>query len=124
MTEEIINKTFGDKIADWITSYIGSWLFVFIQSMVLILWIFMNARNIVEYDPYPFILLNLVLSFQAAYYGPIIMISQNRQMSFDRKTTNNDLTVDIDTNKAIKALFVLIEEMSTKIDNLSSQKQG
>ena len=72
--------TFGAPIADAVAATMGSWSFIIAQSIVLALWIVVNVVAWVEHwDPYPFILLNLALSFQAAYAAPFIMISQNRQ---------------------------------------------
>ncbi|MDD5652480.1 MAG: DUF1003 domain-containing protein, partial [Candidatus Moranbacteria bacterium] len=86
---------FGDRAADKITEIIGSWKFIIIQSILLFLWV---AVNIVawmsHWDPYPFILLNLALSFQAAYAAPIIMMSQNRVADRDRKKWEQDLATD------------------------------
>ncbi|WP_233130236.1 DUF1003 domain-containing protein [Synechococcus sp. 1G10] len=77
--------TWGEYLADRVAAVVGSWRFILIQSAILVLWIFINASIKSErWDPYPFILLNLMLSFQAAYAAPIIMMSQNRQASIDR----------------------------------------
>lgn len=80
----------GAAAADWITARVGSWRFILWQSGLLVLWLSANIFAWVQaWDPYPFILLNLVLSFQAAYTAPIIMMSQNRMGDIDRarKTT-------------------------------------
>lgn len=70
---------FGDRVADRVTAAIGSWPFIIIQSSLLITWVILNVLAVINHwDPYPFILLNLMLSFQAAYTGPIVMMSQNR----------------------------------------------
>ncbi len=88
-------KTFGDKFADKITEGIGSWKFIIIQSIILIIWMILNTVAWVRHwDPYPFILLNLALSFQAAYAAPIIMMSQNRSAARDRKKADWDLATD------------------------------
>ena len=71
--------TFGQKIADTVAATMGSWRFIIIQTTILVLWIALNITAWIEHwDPYPFILLNLALSFQAAYAAPFIMMSQNR----------------------------------------------
>ncbi|MDN6018760.1 MAG: DUF1003 domain-containing protein, partial [Enterobacterales bacterium] len=78
--------TLGQRMADGVTSVIGSWRFIIIQSILLACWMVGNAwfgHN--AWDPYPFILLNLLLSFQAAYTAPAIMMSQTRQSDMDRK---------------------------------------
>lgn len=76
----------GDEIADKVTEALGSWDFILIQSFVLMLWIVLNSvRWFWHFDPAPFILLNLCLSFQAAFTGPIVLLSQNRQAEKDRK---------------------------------------
>src|SRR4051812_20341274 len=70
----------GARLADRVAETVGSWRFIIIQSVLLGVWIILNMVAVVnQWDPYPFILLNLVLSFQAAYAAPIIMMSQNRQ---------------------------------------------
>ena len=90
--------TFGQRVADGFATMMGSWPFIIIQSIILITWVTLNIMAWVRHwDPYPFILLNLVLSFQAAYAAPIIMMSQNRQADKDR------LAADIDHQINTKA---------------------
>ena len=87
--------TLGDKFADIVVSTVGSWRFVIIQSVLLLLWIILNVTAYIKHwDPYPFILLNLMLSFQAAYTAPIIMMSQNRQATIDRQDAKYDYEVN------------------------------
>lgn len=88
-------KSFGERAADAITRGIGSWRFIIIQSVILSIWIILNLCAWVNHwDPYPFILLNLALSFQAAYAAPIIMMSQNRSAARDRSKAEADLATD------------------------------
>lgn len=90
--------TIGAKIADAVASGVGSWPFIIIQSMLLAAWIIFNTANLIfihKWDPYPYILLNLALSFQAAYAAPFVMMSQNRQASKDRLTAENDYKTDV-----------------------------
>ncbi|MGH2696687.1 MAG: DUF1003 domain-containing protein, partial [Actinomycetota bacterium] len=81
----IDRRTPGERVADSVAATVGSWPFIIVQSVLLAVWIVANAIVIGSwvagrpFDPYPFILLNLVLSFQAAYTGPVVMMSQNRQ---------------------------------------------
>jgi uncharacterized membrane protein len=87
--------TTGQRIADGVASTMGSWRFIIIQSCILAVWIVLNVVAAVHHwDPYPFILLNLALSFQAAYAAPIIMMSQNRQASKDRLQADEDYRVN------------------------------
>jgi uncharacterized membrane protein len=87
--------TMGDRAADMIAAGMGSWRFIVIQSVLLLVWVLLNATgHLKHWDPYPFILLNLLLSFQAAYAAPIIMMSQNRQATIDRKDAKNDYEVN------------------------------
>ncbi len=88
----------GDRIADTVASTVGSWPFIITQSIILIAWIVANIILVIyhrAWDPYPFILLNLALSFQAAYAAPFVMMSQNRQASKDRLTADNDYKTDV-----------------------------
>lgn len=88
--------TLGQRIADKVASGMGSWGFIIIQSTLLVFWIILNLLAwIRHWDPYPFIFLNLALSFQAAYAAPIIMMSQNRQAAKDRLTAENDYRTNV-----------------------------
>ncbi|BCL79898.1 membrane protein [Ktedonobacteria bacterium brp13] len=86
--------TAGARIADAVAATVGSWRFIIIQSIILILWLILNSILPSKWDPYPFILLNLALSFQAAYSAPFVMMSQNRQATKDRLTAENDYKTD------------------------------
>jgi uncharacterized membrane protein len=77
-------RSFGQRVADSLSYHVGSWSFIITQSVVLLLWLAINATQAWAWDPYPFILLNLFLSFQAAYTGPILVMSANRQAEVDR----------------------------------------
>lgn len=86
--------TVGQRVSDWVTALVGSWRFIIIQSTVLGGWVIANGVGLIGFDPYPFILLNLLLSFQAAYTAPFIMMSQNRQSMKDRQTIEKDLELN------------------------------
>jgi uncharacterized membrane protein len=87
--------SFGEYFSDRIAAIVGSWRFIMIQSALLALWIVLNAVAWgLHWDPYPFILLNLVLSFQAAFTAPIIMMAQNRQSDIDRHRAQLDYDVN------------------------------
>jgi len=104
--------TVGQKIADWIASNMGSWRFIIIQSTILILWVIANVTAwIFHWDPYPFILLNLALSFQAAYAAPFIMMSQNRQQDIDRLSAENDHQINIKAELEIELLHEKIDKL-------------
>jgi uncharacterized membrane protein len=96
---------FGDRVADWVAATMGSWNFIIIQSLILIVWIILNVTAYVQqWDPYPFILLNLALSFQAAYAAPFIMMSQNRQAAIDRAAAQNDYQINAKAELEIELL--------------------
>jgi uncharacterized membrane protein len=87
--------TLGERIADSVAATMGSWRFIIIQSVILLIWIVLNLTAYVQqWDPYPFILLNLALSFQAAYAAPFIMMSQNRQAAIDRAAAEHDYDIN------------------------------
>jgi len=97
--------TFGQRIADTVAATMGSWSFIIIQSVILTIWIILNVVAwIGHWDPYPFILLNLALSFQAAYAAPFIMISQNRQADRDRHQAEEDFRTNIEAERRIEDL--------------------
>jgi uncharacterized membrane protein len=90
----------------------GSWTFIIAQSVMLVLWIALNITAYVnQWDPYPFILLNLALSFQAAYAAPFIMMSQNRQQDVDRKCAENDYQINIKAELEIELLHQKIDQL-------------
>ena len=109
--------TVGQRIADGVAGTMGSWPFILVQSALLAVWIALNVSEVVfrPWDPYPFILLNLMLSFQAAYAAPFIMMSQNRQSAKDR------LHAELDLQTNLKA-ETLIEELHGSLDDLRMQK--
>ncbi len=97
--------TVGQKVADVVAATMGSWRFIIIQSILLITWILLNVLSGFKWDIYPFILLNLALSFQAAYAAPFIMISQNRQSEKDRLTAQNDYVMDTKGEEEIRHIM-------------------
>ncbi len=102
--------------ADWFAETVSSWRFIVIQSILLSIWILLNTLAFFyRWDPYPFILLNLVLSFQAAYAAPIIMMSQNRQSEIDRKKAEYDYRINVKAELEIELLH-------NKIDALREQE--
>jgi uncharacterized membrane protein len=107
--------TFGQRIADDVAATMGSWSFIIIQSAILLVWIVLNVTAYVQqWDPYPFILLNLALSFQAAYAAPFIMMSQNRQQEIDRAEAENDHRINIKAELEIELLHEKIDELRQK----------
>ncbi len=107
--------TLGQKVADSVAAGMGSWRFIIIQSAILIVWIVLNVTAWVQrWDPYPFILLNLALSFQAAYAAPFIMMSQNRQQEIDRKQAENDYKINIKAELEIELLHQKIDSLREK----------
>ncbi|MFM2100539.1 MAG: hypothetical protein RLZZ366_2078 [Pseudomonadota bacterium] len=107
--------TIGQKIADTVAATMGSWRFIIIQSTLLLLWITLNiAAWINHWDPYPFILLNLALSFQAAYAAPFIMMSQNRQQDIDRQSAESDHQINIKAELEIELLHQKIDALREK----------
>ena len=98
--------TLGQRAADAIAKFAGSWAFIFSFAGVLILWMVVNALLATKaFDPYPFILLNLVLSCVAAIQAPLIMMSQNRQEEKDRRRAENDYKVNLKTEIMIEDLY-------------------
>lgn len=100
----------GSRIADTVAAVVGSWRFILLQSALLAVWVVVNAAfGGTAWDPYPFILLNLLLSFQAAYTAPIIMMSQNRQAEIDRQRAESDYNINIKAELEIELLHQKID---------------
>jgi uncharacterized membrane protein len=107
--------TFGQRVADTVASGMGSWPFIIIQSTILAAWIALNVTAYIRHwDPYPFILLNLALSFQAAYAAPFIMMAQNRQQDIDRRDAENDHKINIKAELEIELLHEKIDALREK----------
>jgi uncharacterized membrane protein len=105
--------TVGQRLADRVTGVVGSWPFIAVQSLLLLLWIALNTLAWRQHwDPYPFILLNLVLSFQAAFTAPIILMSQNRQTAMDRDKAEADYAVDRRAELDVAAVHTRLDDLS------------
>jgi len=104
--------TFGQQAADRLADYAGSWAFIFGFALFLAVWIAVNAVAVTaRWDPYPFILLNLLLSCLAAIQAPIIMMSQNRQEARDRLRAENDYQVNLKAEILLEQLIELAVEL-------------
>lgn len=115
--------TFGQEVSDKIAEVAGSWRFIIIFLCLLVLWISLNSWVLISkpFDPYPFILLNLILSCIAALQAPIIMMSQNRQEAKDRLRSENDFLVDQKSEILIEELYKKLCHIEEKIDSLKKE---
>ena len=107
-------RTFGEKLADKITAIAGSWGFIISFIAFLFLWMFINVNMVDAMDPYPFILLNLVLSCIAAIQAPIIMMSQNREAKRESLKSTNDFKTNIKSELILEKLYDKMEEILRK----------
>jgi uncharacterized membrane protein len=105
--------TFGERLSDQIASFGGSWRFIILFGVILVLWIILNAALLLNrgFDPYPFILLNLILSCLAAMQAPIIMMSQNRAELRDRLRSENDYKINLKAELEIRHLHEKIDHL-------------
>ena len=113
-------RTFGQRIADTVANSMGSWTFIIVQSIIVALWIICNLIAWqFQWDVYPFILLNLVFSTQAAYAAPIIMMSQNRSAERDRHQADADYKTNLEAKKEIEELMVTLNKIDVdKLDKI------
>ena len=140
--------TQGQKLSDRVAQFGGSWRFIILFGIVLTIWIIFNvlAIGVYKFDPYPFILMNLILSCIAALQAPIIMMSQNRQEEKDRKRSENDYLINLKAEMQIRSMnqkidvlleeqiktlfetqekqFVLLQEIKGQLDLLTTIKAG
>lgn len=119
-----LNRSFGDFLADKITQIAGSWPFIIGLVIFLILWIVLNIFILTNADPYPFILLNLLLSCIAALQAPIIMMSQNREAKKDRLRSSNDYKTDLKSELILEDLHNKMEQIlknQNKIINMLNE---
>ncbi|CAM3140903.1 DUF1003 domain-containing protein [Lactococcus hircilactis] len=120
-------ETWGEKAADKVTEFVGSWNFILIYTGILLVWMFLNVTGLffgLEWDKYPFILLNLFLSVTAAMQAPLIMMSQNRAADHDRLTAKNDFQTNIKSEKGVAALHEKLDHlmMDDQTSNMQIQK--
>lgn len=122
--EYVDYRTFGQRAADAVAKVAGSWSFIIIFMLCLLMWAFLNTEILgprqEAFDPYPYVFLNLVLSMLAAVQAPIIMMSQNRQSARDRLDAEIDHEVNVRAEMAIQDVVNRIEALETKLDYLIS----
>ena len=107
----------GDRLADSVANGMGSWRFIIYQTVIVAIWMILNVVGFVyHWDVYPYILLNLVFSTQAAYAAPIIMMAQNRQSQRDRAQADEDFNTNVEAKKEIEQLQLLLNKI--EIDKL------
>jgi uncharacterized membrane protein len=104
----------GDRLAELVATAVGSWTFLLVQTIILVAWMGLNISALIyHWDPYPFILLNLTLSFQSAYAAPILMISQNRQARLNERRNHLDLQINMlaeqETTEVLRLLRLICE---------------
>lgn len=112
--------TTGQRIADAVANGMGSWTFIIAQTVFVLIWMALNVIGLIRHwDVYPFILLNLIFSTQAAYAAPIIMMAQNRQSERDRVQAQEDFDTNVEAKKEIEALQVHLSSIETeKLDKI------
>lgn len=120
MEDASINRrTTGEWIADVVAKWVGSWTFLIIQSALLLTWVTLNVLYGHTWDPYPFVLLNLVLSFQAAYATPIILMSENRQARLSERRNQLDLQINLlaeqENTEQLKLLRSICEKLEIEL---------
>ncbi|MCB9419378.1 MAG: DUF1003 domain-containing protein [Ardenticatenaceae bacterium] len=121
---EILDKQIspGEKAADWVATAVGSWRFIIGQTLILILWVILNVTAwIKHWDPYPFILMNLFMSLQAAFTAPVIMMSQNRQAARDRLESHNDFIINQKAEEEIRAVLDHLDAQNTALAEIHQQ---
>jgi uncharacterized membrane protein len=121
LTQELENDdaskiTFGQRIADHVATFGGSWTFIISFGVFLVIWIAINAIILrqIAFDPYPFILLNLILSCIAAMQAPVIMMSQNRQEEKDRERAKKDYLINLKSELEVRVLHEKIDHLILK----------
>src|ERR1700761_2643698 len=117
------SMTFGQRLADSVATGMGSWRFIIIQTIIVAVWMILNVVAYIDHwDPYPYILLNLLFSTQAAYAAPIIMMAQNRQSDRDRAQADEDFRTNVEAKREIEELQIRLNAIEVdKLDALMSK---
>ena len=119
------HSTFGQRMADRVAKFGGSWTFILLFSFSIVVWIIINTWFLLSgksFDPYPFILLNLVLSCLAALQAPIIMMSQNRQADKDRLMEKNDYEVNLQAERDIRKIQDHLERILKELKKIRAEQ--
>jgi uncharacterized membrane protein len=117
--EEELEKTpttFSQRLAESLAKQVGSWQFFAVQTLGLGIWVYINSAGLAHFDPYPYILLNLMLSLQAAYTAPMILMAQNRQAEKDRKALYGDYDLTHDVDERLKKLEEKLDKLLSRPD--------
>ncbi len=120
------SSKFGDRLADSVATGMGSWRFIIIQTVIVVAWMIANVIGFIyHWDVYPYILLNLVFSTQAAYAAPIIMMAQNRQSERDRHHAEQDFKTNVEAKREIEQLLEKLNSIEIdKLDKIIELLQG
>lgn len=111
--------SFGQRAAEWVTERVGSWAFILGQTALLVCWVIWNSMPWgPHWDPYPFILMNLFMSLQAAYTAPMIMMAQNRESGKDRYLNKSSYVVSAKTDVDVQVLQQLVLEQNERLSRL------
>ncbi|PKQ38368.1 MAG: hypothetical protein CVT59_03875 [Actinobacteria bacterium HGW-Actinobacteria-1] len=114
--------TVGQRVADTTARVLGSWTFIIVQTILVAAWILLNLLAWVKHwDPYPFILLNLMFSVQAAYAGPVLMMSQNRQAERDRYQAQSDFETNVKAETEIELLQSGMERIEVQLARIEER---
>jgi uncharacterized membrane protein len=124
--KHVESLSLGGRIADAVANKMGSWSFIIWQTIIVLIWMTLNIVGFIRHwDPYPFILLNLIFSTQAAYAAPIIMMSQNRQAERDRVQAQEDYQTNIEAKQEIEALQLQLSKIEIeKLDKILLLLEG
>lgn len=115
------DRTFGQRVADSTAHVLGSWPFIIAQTVFVSAWVFTNIMALVKHwDPYPFILLNLMFSVQAAYAGPVLMMSQNRQAERDRYQAKADYDTNVKAEVEIEEIQEHLREIAIALERIET----
>jgi uncharacterized membrane protein len=112
-----LERTLGQRLADRFAAFIGSWTFIISEISLLVSWMVLNAVAWMHHwDPYPFVLLNLTLSFQAACAGPVLMMSQNRQARLNEQRNHLDLQINLLAEQENTEMLILLRRICEKLE--------
>ncbi len=115
----------GQRAADRVATVVGSWRFIVGQSLLLLLWALLNVTMLIQHwDPYPFIAMNLILSLQAAFTAPVIMMSQNRQAARDRIEAHNDFLINVKAEQEVRAILEHLAAQNVALTEIQRRLTG
>lgn len=112
-------RTRGQRAADWVATFVGSWWFIIVQTLIIVAWVLLNTTALLKHwDPYPFIFMNLIFSLESAFASPMILMSQNREAERDRLMAQHDYMLTMKAEAEVRAVLAHLAAQDKALEQM------